>query len=777
MRLLSAALLLLCVLPVSASDFDIEPKRPLSATQELRVVQDDRAIKVSGETFAYTFRKDNGLIGKVEVLGRELTGGTPIPDLTVAEHLDPDFSPYAARWETNARVRLIMASPARVVIEAEGGYASRDGRSFPLRFSLTYEISIDGVILVNLVNSATGPCDFRWLLLSAGAVRQDVAKFLNWMPEQATSQSTDYRFRALQGNESGTILSGTWIPWIWIGDQVAGLEVTTWDVSSQTYNRVDSTARDDEPAMFVVRQGDRQVRWENYLVRRTRVHADKGWSRAGGFALAVTPSRKFDPYFTMIKGAHLGPHQHVGNLVLPGEPEIRTLAQNGYNLVVGMANWRSGEYIPLNEAELQRTISLCHKYGVENHPVRHTRGSCPCHGGIPPARGGMGHRADYRVHSSPSSRRFESGVRVPQYRRGRETTLMCPGAEGWRAHWKRQIDRVIQNYDFDGIYFDFWYGRMACENSRHGCGGRFRRGTVLGSREMLMYAYNRLKAKKPQAIIKANTNTLATALITSLVDIRLVGEAIDATGMDELSRRWLHSSYRLGETTEFLWDQTPWSFAKKASFAALVNFLPQRYERPQFEPRSSFDDFDVFRSFDDGTGNWRLGISSNEVLQVSPATVKMNVVEKGGAMLATVVSASPSEVIAEIPVKEGWLACEPLAGQLHEPAGQALKVKIDAGGYRHFLFLPTPRIPQVLYTLGARVPAQQTYDPRSRTLRITVDAAEGGKIRVGVYTRIPVRGVTGTRTGTIPFTWQRGTPVLRFDAVYIPGQTFEISFD
>jgi len=59
---------------------------------------------------------------------------------------------------------------------------------------------------------------------------------------------------------------------------------------------------------------------------------------------------------------------------------------------------------------------------------------------------------------------------------------MCPGAEGWRTHWKKQIDRVIRNYDFDGIYFDFWYGRIACENTRHGCGGRFRRGTVLGSR-------------------------------------------------------------------------------------------------------------------------------------------------------------------------------------------------------------------------------------------------------------------------------------------------------
>ena len=302
---------------------------------------------------------------------------------------------------------------------------------------------------------------------------------------------------------------------------------------------------------------------------------------------------------------------------------------------------------------------------------------------------------------------------------------MCPGAEGWRSHWKKQIDRIIRNYDFDGIYFDFWYGRMACENVRHGCGGRFRRGTVLGSREMLMYAYNRLKAKNPRAIIKANTNTLATALITSLVDIRLVGEAIDATGMDDASRRWLHCSYRLGETTEFLWDQTRLSATQKASFATLVNFLPQWYERPRFEPRGSFDDFDVFRSHDDGTGDWRLGLSRSEGLQSVTPGVTVNTVESGGTTLATVMNANPADAIAEIPLRDGWLACEPLSGQLHAPARGALRVSLGAGQYRHVLLLQTPRAPHLLYALGARLPAQQSYNPGTRKMQVKIDAAEG----------------------------------------------------
>jgi hypothetical protein len=766
----------LLTLTLRAADFDIEPKRPLVSAQELRVIRDAGSITVSGETFAYTFSKDNGLIASVEVLGREMTGGTPIPDLFAAEHLDPDFSPYAARNERHARVTLLSATPSHVVIEAEGAYTAQDGRPFPLRYSLRYDLSIDGVILINVVNSATGPCTIRWLLLSAGAVRREAAKFLNWMPDQSASQSTLYQFRALQDNESGLMLSGVWIPWIWIGDQNAGLEVTTWDVSSQTYNQVDSTARDDEPAMFEVRRGSRHVRWQNYLVRRTRIDAGKGWSRQGSFALAVTPSKRFDPYYSLIKGAHLGPHQHVNKLTLPGESEIRTLAQNGYNLVVGMANWRSGEYVPLNEKKLQSTISLCHRYGVKIIPyitlvdLAHATEEFRQHGdewAIEPT-------TEFIHHLRPGDLKAELAYRNNAEE---ETTLMCPGAEGWRTHWKKQVDSIIRNYDFDGIYFDFWYGRMACENTRHGCGGRFRRGTVLGSREMLMYAYNRLKAKNPRAIIKANTNTLATAMITSLVDIRLVGEAIDATGMDEASRRWLHCSYRLGETTEFLWDQTRLSATQKASFATLVNFLPQWLERPRFEPRNSFDDFDVFRSHDDGTGDWRLGLSRSEGLQSVTPGVTVNTVGKGDAMLATVVNTNPAAATAEIPLRDGWLACEPLSGQLHTPARGILRVNLGTGQYRHFLLLQTPQAPHLLYALGARLPAHQTYDPDARKMRIQVDAVEGAGTRIGVFTQIPVRSVTTSKGGRIPFSWKQGLSLLTFEAIHFPGEILEISFE
>lgn len=761
------------VLPALALGYDIEPKLPLSAAQELKVARIAGGVVVSGETFVYTFHSANGLIGSIKVLGRELLAA-PVPDLMAAGQFDAAFSPYLARHETQARVAVVSAAPDRVVIEAHGAYTAADGRPFPLRYSLRYEISIDGVVLVSVDNTAEAPCTLRWLRLSAGLIRPELAKFLNWMPEQSDSQTTHYQFRSLSGVD-GRVLSGTWIPWIWIGDQNVGLEVTTWDVGSQTYGQLDSTARKDEAAMFGVERDGRGARWENWLIRRTRVHAGKGWTRSGRFALAVTPSKRFDPYYALIKGAHLGPHQHVSDLQALTEEQIRTLAANGYDLVVGIANWRSGEYVPLNEADLRRTIGLCHKHGLKIIPymtlvdLSHATAAHREHGeewAIEPT-------TEFAMGMRPNDLATELAWRNSDEI---ETTLMCPGAKGWREHWKRQIDRVVKDYDFDGIYFDFWFGRMVCENPRHGCGGRFRSGTVLGSREMLAYASNRLRAKNPHAIIKANTNTLATALITSFVDMRLVGEAIDAAGMDLHSREWLFSSVRLGEPTEFEWDETRWTEPYKFWFAALVNFLPKRYERPEFKPRAAFDDFDVFRAFDDGTGKWTLGIGGESPLKAKQEEVMINVVERGGAMLATLIATGKQAVAAEVPVGPGRLAFEPLAGRPVAIANGSLGLELAPETYRHLLIVPQPARPTLLYALGARHPAVEKYDAAARTLAISADAAGGAAIHLAIYARAAPKAVVNGRGEKVPFEYKADSSLVLVKLKLLPQAKIEIAF-
>jgi len=772
----SSALVLFFIPPILAFG-QIEPKRPLRSEQELKVTWDAASVTVSGATFSYTLNKENGLISAVRVLGSDITVGTPIPDMVLAEQLDPDYSPYTARREKRAHLTIASESPSRVVVTSAGQYTAEDGKRFPLRYSITYDISIDGVALVTVNNVALDNCSFRWLTLSGGAIRSELAQFVNWIPEQSTSQYTHYEFRPLSEIAGEKVLAGTWIPWFWLGNQNVGLELTTWDVGSQTWNHVDGSARGDDAEMFTVKRTANAVRWDNFLIRRSRIFAEPGWTRGGQFALAVTPSKKFDPYYAMLKGAHLGPHQHVSRLALPDEGQIRTLAQNGCNLVVGMANWRSGEYKPLNEAELRRTIEQCHKYGVKIIPymtlmdLSHATEAYREHGeawAIEPT-------TEYApgVAARGSDLKTEMAYRNDAER---ETTLMCPNAEGWRTFWKQQVDRVIRDYDFDGIYFDFWYQRMVCENTRHGCGGRFRKATVLGAREMLMYAYNRLKAKNPHAIIKANTNMLATALITSMVDIRLVGESTDAAKMDPSSRQWLYTSHRLGEATEFLWASTGWNSARKASFATLINFLPQYYQRPRFEPRQTFDDFDVFRSFDDGTGAWHLGISGQERLKARPPEVVTNLVERNGALLATLINTRGSAVTAELPVPEGWLAYETLAERPLAFKGGTLKLELGGDTYRHLILAPKTARPRLLYSLGSRSPAAETFDQQARRLQLSVDAAEGALIRFAVYSPEPVKDVTKGRGKSVPFKWTPETKLTSFEVRHVPGEVLLMRF-
>jgi len=769
--LLSGTGLLACLSNIAFA-YDIEPKRPLSAAQELKVAHIAGGVTVSGETFAYTFQSANGLVGSVKVLGRELLAA-PIPDLMAAEQFDPAVSPYLARHETHGTVKVVTSSPDRVVIEGAGAYTAGDGHRLPLRYSLRYEISIDGVMLVSLTNTASAPCTLRWLRLSAGSVRPELAKFLNWMPEQSTSQTTGYQFRTLSGAE-GNVLSGTWIPWIWIGDQNVGLEVTTWDVGSQTYGQLDSTARKDEAAMFEVERDGHGTRWENWLIRRTRVYAGAGWTRSGSFALGVTPTKRFDPYYALIKDAHLGPHQHVADLKALTEEQIRTLAANGYNLVVGIANWRSGEYVALNEADLRRTIALCHKYGLKIIPymtlvdLSHATETWRQHGeewAIEPT-------TEYAMGMRPFDRAAEFTWRN---RDEAETTLMCPGAKGWREHWKRQIDRVIRDYDFDGIYFDFWYGRMVCENTRHGCGGRFRMGTVLGSREMLAYASNRLHAKNPHAIIKANTNTLATALITSFADIRVVGEDIGMNQMDSDSREWLFSSVRLGESTQLL-AGNDWTPQRKLWFAVLVNFLPNILDQPEFKLRTRFDDFDVFRSFDDGTGKWTLGISGKSPLKAKQDEVSVNVVERGDEMLATLVATGKRAITAEVPVGQGSrLAFEPLAGRAIAVVNGTLALDLAPETYRHVLIVPPPAGPKLLWALGARRPAHSRYDPASRKLSISADTAEGAALQLAIFSRFAPTSVVTTHGEKLPFDYKAESSFVLVNLKPAPGERIEVS--
>ncbi len=122
-----------------------------------------------------------------------------------------------------------------------------------------------------------------------------------------------------------------------------------------------------------------------------------------------------------------------------------------------------------------------------------------------------------------------------------------------------------------------------------------------------------------------------------------------------------------------------------------MNFLPNILEQPDFKLRTGFDDFDVFRSFDDGTGKWTLGISGKSPLKAKQDEVSVNVVERGDEMLATLVATGKRAITAEVPVGQGSrLAFEPLAGRAIAVVNGTLALDLAPETYRHVLIVPPP---------------------------------------------------------------------------------------
>lgn len=84
----------------------------------------------------------------------------------------------------------------------------------------------------------------------------------------------------------------------------------------------------------------------------------------------------------------------------------------------------------------------------------------------------------------------------------------------------------------------------------------------------------------------------------------------------------------------------------------------------------------VFRSFEAERGQRHLGIGGQSRLAVTPSSVSVNVIERDGATLAIFFNTADSPVTASVPVKDGWLAYEPLAERLLDSTGGSVRTAI-----------------------------------------------------------------------------------------------------
>jgi hypothetical protein len=678
---------------------------------KLSIFEDEISIFVKGETFRYGFDKRSGLISHLEVLGDDFLRGTGshMPDIYVSDSRDPRDSFYSAEYEDESECDVISANPYEVHIRTHGIYHDPSGKTFPIRYRITYEIQMDGTIFVIIDNKAHDECVIRWLCISKGLLNPSLCKYFSYLADQSKVDKTDeYTFKKLplDVKEDQDLFNGRFIPWFWIGNDRTGIEICLWDVAHHRYgatqvagNMIDPIGEVGSNTYCVKKRTPGGVLWEIFSLRNIQTPVKDGWEQVNYFTVSVTPPKNYKTEFSALRPYFVGPYDYDTSYKYPSNGEIEELSQKGYNLIIGGANWRPGEYIPDDESEMRRFISACHENDMKVIP------------NVP----SMELSEDTEVFKDHGPEwRIEPVVEY-EYK----TNLMCPGAEEWREHWMQQVDRIVENYDFDGLYLDFWYDKLACRNPRHGCQRRYMRPTFPWMRDMFKHALAKSKSKNPDSIVVANTDILPISMICSWLDLRSVGKSQDIRDVDEIIRRSFYSSRRLG-CNSIMWVDSEREIDQQLVSLSLLYMTPiiLTKERSQGELDLVLPYWNVLRLFRVSESHWYPGFMAEPKIGVASTNnpdIKVNV-HIHDAILLTVVNVSPEEINSTISLMnhaelglqsdEKYVVYEPIAqsfiGENKEWSQNELKaidITIPGYGARLFYVCEYDKDPRAIFNL------------------------------------------------------------------------------
>ncbi len=611
---------------------------------KLRLLEDEASIFVEGDTFRYGFDKRSGLINRLEVLGDDFLSGTnsQVPDIYISSDRDPREAFYAAKYEDEAECDVISANPYEIHIRTHGMYHNLSGETFPVRYRITYEIQSDGTMFVIVDNKVYEPCVIRWLCISRGLLNPSLCKYFAHLADQSKIDTTEnYIFEELPSDntQDQTLFSGRLIPWFWLGNDRTGVEISVWDVTHHRYGATQTAGKMTDPLGEVganischrqVSEPPDGVMWEIFSLRNVQTPVKEGWERIDYFALSISPPKHYSPVDSALQVYWEGPRRYSTSYKYLSDDEIADLARMGYELIIGGVNWRSGEYVPDNESEAKRVISTCHKHGMK---------IIPC---VPL----MDLNHDTAVFEEYGPKwRIEPVVEYES-----ETALMCPGAAGWREYWMEQIDKVVENYDFDGAYLDFSYDKLACRNPRHGCQRRYMRPTFTWLRDMLKHAMAKFKAKQPDAIIVGNTDVLPISMICSWLDARSVGESQDIRHVNRMTRKAFYSSHRLG-CNSFMWAEQEQRIDDRVISLSLLYMTPIilncEHSREEVDLVRRY--WSVLKAFGVNEAWWYPGFVDEPEGVANNPDLCVNVHKRDGLLL-TLVNLSPEEVHASVSI-------------------------------------------------------------------------------------------------------------------------------
>ena len=757
----------------------------------LEVFEDEESIVVKGGTFKYEFDKKSGLIQSLEILGEDFLVGTDsqIPDIYVSDKKDPRQSFYAAKYEDKARCEVISSNPHEVHIRTHGTYHSPSGDVFPIRYRITYEIQSDGTIFIIVHNKAYDPCVIRWLCISRGILNPSLCQYFSHLADQSKTDTTsNYTFKDMPVADSKDqpLFSGRLIPWFWLGNDITGVEFCLWDVTYHRYGATYLLGKLADPlgevganvsSIKLASEKNEGVLWEIFSIRNLQTPLKDGWEQVNYFSMSITPPKHYNPEFNDLRAYHEGKRLYNSQYKYLTDDQIVELSRKGYNLIISDVNWRYGEFVPDDEAELRRVIDTCHKNGIK---------IIPC---IPLMD--LDEKTDI-FHEHGPDWRIEPVIEY-EY----ETNLMCPGAEEWREYWKQQIDRIVQEYDFDGACLDFWYDKLACRNPKHGCQRRYMRPTFTWVREMIAYASEKFKGKNPESIIASNTDLLPISMICSWLDARLVGASQDIRHINLMTGKAFYSSYRLGCDSMMLTDRIQ-KIDNQIISLSLLYMAPIVLSegRSPEETELVLSYLNVLRFFGINEAIWYPGFIDNPKIKVANSDnpdLYVNV-HSHDEVLLTLINLSPNEIKARLSITntgklgldddKKYIIYEPLArkflpGREKWLCSDLSLINIDMAGYtpRLLYIRQIPDNPSLIYALGADSLLEENWDETVKQLKIKISATPKSDLAISIYSPFGRPSRVNLEGRDIIFDWDESQKIVVFDVEASEINITEISLD
>ncbi|HGJ65008.1 TPA: hypothetical protein ENS27_06400, partial [bacterium] len=718
----------------------------------LKVSEDKDAIYVEGETFVYGFSKKTGLLNSINVMGNDFLKmkSSGILDIYVSDNEIPQKAMYSAKYETEAECAILSYNPHEVHIRTHGFYRNHNGIAFPIRYRITYEIASDGTIFIIIDNKATDSCIPRWLCISSGTIYPSLCKYYSYLAEQNSLYTTGNYSFGIIGNNNKKLFESKFIPWFWFGNDTVGIDIAIWDIGHQRYGTtiITDQMNDQYPNIDInvsATSSENMLSWDILSIKNNITKVNSGWEYTSYYSLSINPSKKPNLENLNMVTLYISPEKHH----YPSNEQIQLSALKGINTFIVSIN-QTGIYDIDNENEMKRVISICHDNGIK----------------VIPNISLMKLNKNLEIFDSnanewqiePSSNSSES------------TSLMCPGSEGWREYWKEKIDQIIDKYDFDGLFIEIDYNRLACKNQLHGCQRKHIRPTFLWVREMMIHAWLKMKSKSLNSIIIAKTDMMPISMICNWTDIRCVESKDEVYQFDPLLQKAYYYSYNKGCNSMSLIES---DIDKKLILLSLLYMsMPvisyDQLESDKFGEISKY--WQIYNFFGINKADWHP--SFNEELSMAKSSFSSLFVNihKQDNILLTAINLSDEEINCDItltrPEELGlnsngkYLVYDPLSKSIHNGLNNAtmkeiseIPISVSPQSVRFLYICEYPLNPSLLFMIGFGELIKQLWDDSKKVLKVMLSAQEGLQAEIAIYFPYGKPNQISVNERNLPFEW------------------------